>query len=56
VERHWQDCDDEDRDTARREIRDHLARLEPALMLSSLDDFTKAELADRICALHLRPA
>lgn len=56
AERHWQDCDAQDRDTARREVRDHLAQLEPKLMMSALDDLTKAVLVDRIHALHRRLA
>lgn len=56
VERHWQNCDEEDRVSARSEIRDLLAHIEPALMLSSLDDLTKAELVDRIRDLNRRLA
>jgi hypothetical protein len=52
AERDWRDCSAEDREQMRTELSMLLERLRPNIEASNVDDFTKADLVERVQALH----
>ena len=52
AERDWKDCAAEDREQMRTELAELLERLRPDIEASNVDDFTKADLVERVRALH----
>jgi hypothetical protein len=56
AERDWEDCAAEDREQMRSELAELLERLRPDVEASNVDDFTKADLIERVRALHQQVA
>jgi hypothetical protein len=52
AERDWRECAAEDREQMRTELTKLLERLRPDIEASNVDDFTRAELVERVRELH----